>query len=198
MHARTNDLRSRRREETRTEIVRTAFELFGRDGYENVSMEAIAAAAGISRATLFNYFQKKELLLRDIAAARVATLKKLLAEFAASGETPGFDRVAALMLKLAEENARIAAHSKKLLLAALFQQASQGLLLAAREDAVGVLATTMRRMPGRRKPPRIAADTLFAVFLATMLEWLMRESAPPSWLNDRMKERLRTLKEGVA
>ena len=198
MQARTSDLRSRRREQTRTEIVRTAFALFGRDGYENVSMEAIAAACGVSRATLFNYFPQKNLLLCDIAAARVAKLKAITAQFAASGETPSFDRVAALMLKLAAENARIAAHSKKLLLATLFQQASQGLLLAAREDAVGVLATSMRRMPGRRKPARLAADALFAVFLATMLEWLMRESAPPSWLNDRMKERLQTLKEGVA
>ncbi|HEX4038391.1 MAG TPA: TetR/AcrR family transcriptional regulator [Acidobacteriaceae bacterium] len=192
------DLRSRRREQTRTEIVRAAFELFGRDGYETVSMDAIAAVAGVSRATLFNYFPKKELILREIAAARSAKLKAIVTEFAADGETPSFDAVAAVILKMAAENARIAAHSKKLLLATLFQQASGGLLLVARQEAIAVLASAMRRMPERKKPARLVAETLFAVFIATMLEWLMRENAPPAWLIATLRERLQALKEGVA
>lgn len=192
------DLRSRRREQTRAEIVRAAFELFGQDGYENVSMEAIAAAAGVSRATLFNYFPQKELMLREIAAARSAKLKAIVSEFAASGETPTFDAVTAVILKMAAENARIAGHSKTLILATLFQQASAGFLLAAREEAIGVLARTMRKMPGRRLPARLAAETLFAVFLATMLEWLIREDAPAAWLTQTMRARLQALKEGVA
>lgn len=198
MNQRTDDLRTRRREQTRGEIVRAAFERFGREGYERVSMEAIAEAAGVSRATLFNYFPQKELMLREIAAARAAKLKAAVEEFAASGETPTFEAVTALVLKLAAENARITGHAKKLILATMFQQASAGLLLAAREEAVGVLAAALRKMPGRRKPARLAAETLFAVFIATMLEWLMRESAPSAWLTATMKTRLAALKEGVA
>lgn len=198
MNPRTGDLRTRRREQTRGEIVRAAFELFGQEGYEQVSMDAIAAAAGVSRATLFNYFPQKELMLREIAAARAARLKAVVAEFAASGEPPAFDAVTALVLRLTAENARITGHAKKLILATMFQQASAGLLLAAREEAIGVLAATLRRMPERRKPARLVAETLFAVFIATMLEWLMRESAPPAWLTTTMRERLQALQEGVA
>ncbi|HEX3986301.1 MAG TPA: helix-turn-helix domain-containing protein [Acidobacteriaceae bacterium] len=198
MNARAGDLRTRRREQTRGEIVRTAFELFGRDGYERVSMDAIAAAAGVSRATLFNYFPQKELMLREIAAARAAKLKAVVAEFAASGEIPAFEAITALVLKLAAENARITGHAKKLILATMFQQASTGLLLAAREEAIGVLATTLRKMPGRRMPARLAAETLFALFIATMLEWLMRENAPPAWLMTTLRNRLQALKEGLA
>lgn len=193
-----SDLRARRRKQTRDEIVRAAFDLFGQEGYERVSMDAIAATAGISRATLFNYFPQKELLLREIAAARAAKLKAVVEEFAGSGETPTFEAVTVLMLKLAAENARITGHARKLILATLFQQASSGLLLAAREEAIRVLATTLRKMPGRRKPARLAAEVLFAVFIATMLEWLMRESAPPAWLTSTMRERLQALKEGLA
>jgi AcrR family transcriptional regulator len=178
--------------------VRAAFELFGRDGYEQVSMDAIAAAAGVSRATLFNYFPQKELMLREIAAARAAKLKAVVEEFAKSGETPTFEAVTTLVMKLAAENARITGHAKKLILATLFQQASAGLLLAARQEAIAVLAATLRKMPGRRKPARLAAETLFAVFIATMLEWLMRENAPAAWLTATMRERLQALKEGVA
>lgn len=178
--------------------MRAAFERFGREGYERVSMEAIAEAAGVSRATLFNYFPQKELMLREIAAARAAKLKAAVEEFAASGEMPTFEAVTALVLKLAAENARITRHAKKLILATMFQQASGGLLLAAREEAVGVLAAALRKMPGRRKPARLAAEMLFAVFIATMLEWLMREKAPAAWLTTTTRERLQALKEGVA
>ena len=198
MNQRTGDLRTRRREQTRGEIVQAAFGLFGREGYERVSMDAIAAAAGVARATLFNYFPKKELMLREIAAARAARLRAVVEEFAASGETPTFDAVTALVLRLTAENARITGHAKKLILATLFQQASAGLLLAAREEAIGVLAATLRKMPERRKSPRLVAETLFAVFIATMLEWLMRESVPAAWLTTTMRERLQALKEGVA
>lgn len=178
--------------------MQAAFGLFGREGYERVSMDAIAAAAGVARATLFNYFPKKELMLREIAAARAARLRAVVEEFAASGETPTFDAVTALVLRLTAENARITGHAKKLILATLFQQASAGLLLAAREEAIGVLAATLRKMPERRKSPRLVAETLFAVFIATMLEWLMRESVPAAWLTTTMRERLQALKEGVA
>lgn len=198
MNPRTSNLRIRRREQTRGEIVRAAFELFGREGYERVPMEAIAAAAGVSRATLFNYFPQKELMLREIAEARAAKLKVVVAEFVASGETPTFEAVTSLVLKLAAENARITGHAKKLILATFSQQASAGMMLAAREEAVGALAATLRKMPGRRKPARVAAEMLFAVFIATMLEWLMRESAPAAWLTTTMRERLQVLKEGVA
>lgn len=198
MNPRTEDLRSRRREQTRGEIVRAAFELFGREGYEEVAMEAVAAAAGVSRATLFNYFPQKELMLREIAAARAAKLKAVIAEFAASGAKPTFEAVTAVVLKLAAENARITGQAKKLILATMLQQASAGLLLAAREEAIGVLAAALRKMPGRRKPARLAAEMVFAVFLATMLEWLIREQAPAAWLTATLRERLGALKEGVA
>ena len=197
MNSRTPDLRRRRREQTREEIVRTAFDLFGREGYERVSMDAIAAAAGVSRATLFNYFPQKELMLREIAVARAAKLKAAVAAFAASGETPAFAAVTDMVVNIAVENARITGHEKKLILATMFQQASAGLLLAARDEAVAVLTTVLRRMPGRRQAPRLVAETLFAVFLATMLEWLLRENAPAAWLKTNLRHRLQALQGGV-
>ena len=68
-----HSLRQKRKIETRAEIVRVAFDLFGKLGYENVPVESIAEAAGISRATFFNYFPQKDLILREVASARVAS-----------------------------------------------------------------------------------------------------------------------------
>ncbi len=191
-------LQARRRQQTRGEIIRAAFELFGRHGYEEVSMDSVAAAAGVSRATLFNYFPQKELILREIAAARVEKLKTILAEFAVSGKTPCFEDIVELILRLCEENARIAGKSKKLLLEAVFRQASQGVLLVARERAIEALTASMARFLRRKKRAKLAAETLFAVYIATMLEWLMREGVPQRWLMETMRERLLVLREGVA
>jgi AcrR family transcriptional regulator len=190
-------LQTRRRQQTRTEILRSAFDLFARSGYESVSMDTIAEAAGVSRATLFNYFPQKELMLRDIAAERAQKLKSILSEFASPGKSPAFDDIVGLFLKISEENARIGSHSKKLLLETFFRSASQGLLLAAREEAVAALTTFITRIVRRRKQARLASETLFAVYLATILEWLMREAAPTQWLLDTMSTRLMLLREGI-
>lgn len=45
------------------ELIRAAWELFERDGYEATTMSAIATRAGISRRTLFNHVATKEALL---------------------------------------------------------------------------------------------------------------------------------------
>jgi AcrR family transcriptional regulator len=191
-------LQTRRRQQTRAEILRTAFDLFAKSGYDSVSMDAIAESAGVSRATLFNYFPQKELMLHDIAASRAEKLKSILSDFAASGKTPAFDDIVGLILKISEENARIGSHSKKLLLETFFRSASQGLLLAAREEAVTALTTFMTKLVRRRKQARLAAETLFAVYLATMLEWLMRDAASSQWLLESMRTRLLLLREGIA
>jgi AcrR family transcriptional regulator len=194
----TQTLHGRRKQQTRGEIIRAAFELFGRDGYEEVSMESVADAAGVSRATLFNYFPQKELILREIAAARVEKLKRILEEFGAGGKAPEYEDIVALILRLSQENARISGKSKKLLLDAMFRQASQGVLLVARAQAVEALSLSIARFVRTKKRARLVAETLFAVYIATMLEWLMREEVPQRWLMETMRERLLVLREGVA
>ncbi len=41
-------------------LARTALELFAAKGYDDTTLEEIAAAAGVSKRTLFNYFRNKE------------------------------------------------------------------------------------------------------------------------------------------
>lgn len=55
----TQGLRERKKAETRLAVYRAAMELAVDKGYENVTVEAIADAANISRRTFFNYFSDK-------------------------------------------------------------------------------------------------------------------------------------------
>ncbi|MCU1644601.1 MAG: putative TetR family transcriptional regulator [Nocardia sp.] len=70
-------LRERQRRQVRSEIQRAAFELFADKGFDEVTTEEIAAAAGISPSTYFRHVRSKEdLLLEPVreGGAGIATL----------------------------------------------------------------------------------------------------------------------------
>lgn len=58
-------LRARKRLATRRAISQVADRLFLERGFENVTVDEIAAAAGIGRMTVFNYFPRKEDMFFD-------------------------------------------------------------------------------------------------------------------------------------
>jgi AcrR family transcriptional regulator len=62
--AKPDGLRERKRLETRVRVAENGLRLFVRDGFEGTTLEAVAAAAGISARTLFYYFKTKEDLLQ--------------------------------------------------------------------------------------------------------------------------------------
>jgi AcrR family transcriptional regulator len=59
-------LTERRKAQTRREIAESALGLFARDGYDNVSVEAIAEVAGVSLRTFYRYFSAKDEVLSPI------------------------------------------------------------------------------------------------------------------------------------
>lgn len=56
-------LRERKRRQTRQAILDAGLKLFIKHGYEETTLDDIAAAAGISRRTFFSYFKSKEEIL---------------------------------------------------------------------------------------------------------------------------------------
>jgi AcrR family transcriptional regulator len=54
------DLRSKARASARAEIAEVAFRIFAERGFDQVTATEVAAAAGISRASFFRYFESKE------------------------------------------------------------------------------------------------------------------------------------------
>lgn len=192
----TLSLRERQRQNTRAEIVRVAFSLFVRDGYESVSVEAIAGAAGVSRATFFNYFPQKDLILNELAAVRAERFRNALVDFSLNKQNFTLDGLLDLVLNICAENARLSLMSKKLLIEVAFRQMIRGTLLKARDQAIAALTEILGAIPGKANP-KLAADTLFSVFFSTMLEWLMREDVPEEWLVDVMRQRLHFLFEGM-
>lgn len=58
----------RGRIDKRAAIMDAAFRVFARQGYDQAGVDAIAAEAGVAKATIYNHFRDKESLLREIIA----------------------------------------------------------------------------------------------------------------------------------
>ena len=63
--ARPDGLRERKKRETRQLISNLATRMFMERGFENVTVDEVAAAASVSKMTVFNYFPRKEDLFFD-------------------------------------------------------------------------------------------------------------------------------------
>lgn len=61
----TNNWWMGRRAETRARLQAAALELFGRDGYDRVAVEQIAASAGVTSMTFFRHFATKDAVILD-------------------------------------------------------------------------------------------------------------------------------------
>jgi AcrR family transcriptional regulator len=190
-------LRERQRLTTKSEIVRIAFDLFVKRGYEEVTVEMIAEAAGISRATFFNYFPTKDLILREFASMRAERIGQMVSLLREQTGTITRDDLMRMILVLCRENARVSFKSKKLLLDAISHQITRGLALAARERALDALTEALTGFMHRKAAARNVAETMFCVVLGTMLEWLMREDVAEEWLEETMQTRVGLLLEPV-
>ena len=67
------------REERRAQLLEVAREVVLRHGYRKANLGDVAREAGVSRATVYNYFASKELLLRAIVGHEVQQLRAAVA-----------------------------------------------------------------------------------------------------------------------
>jgi len=97
----TAGLRERRKQEARQAISGVAMALFEGRGFDEVTISQVAAAAGVSKMTVTNYFPRKEDLVFDRAEVIISSLADAVA-----ARAPGESLLAAVRRDYAE---RIAA-----------------------------------------------------------------------------------------
>jgi AcrR family transcriptional regulator len=73
-------LRARKKRQTRAAIAAAAMELFQSRGFDAVTIADVAAAADVSRKTVFNYFPAKEDLVFEAGQERRAALVQAIRE----------------------------------------------------------------------------------------------------------------------
>jgi TetR/AcrR family transcriptional regulator, regulator of mycofactocin system len=162
---------------TRHHLQDIAIEMFSTQGYDEVTIEALAAAAGISRRTFFRYFSSKADALMADFDEDVERLRSVLA-----GSDPGLPLMDAIRTAVVEVN-DYRADDLALLRQRLLLQHSNPALLANGilhyEEWQAVVAEFAAGRLGRQPGdllPQVIARSVFGAAYAGFMSWLADES----------------------
>jgi AcrR family transcriptional regulator len=172
--ARREGLRERNRKRTATDLETAAVRLFADKGYDAVTIDDIAAEAGVSRRTFFRYFATKEDALFSDNAERIAELQEALG--ARPPDEPVLTALRHALLSMAgdyeEERERIFQRAKIIRTA----PGLMGKALANQrlwEEAIcDLVARRMGVDPGKDLRPGVVAATTVAALRAAMTLWV--------------------------
>lgn len=185
----TPGLRARKKQATWSALRRAALDLFRTHGYDAVTVEQIAAAAGVSRSTFFNYFAGKEAVLFDGAPGEPAAWRPLLE--ARPDDEPTWDALSAVLLGVSEGRA------DRMDLVRELKKTSPA--LAAYSSDLGTrFADDLRRWAADRVPPAERATAALAVNLALAAQQTAYELWQPDAPYEDYLTTLRACLERVA
>jgi len=166
----------RRMVETRAEIVGAAIECFSSRGFDEVSMDDIATAAGVSRRTIYRYFETKDDLIFDAPREWVEVLDATMASRVGGESTRDVYRRALL-----DVSRHIEADADRVLRAFAILQSSPSLSTRhGRSDAewtariVELVAPDVAGEPDGDLQSLAAAMSLVAAGNALIATWAMR------------------------
>jgi AcrR family transcriptional regulator len=167
-------LRERKKQKTRESIQREAMRLFGKQGYDQTTVEQIAAAADISPSTFFNYFPTKEdVVLYDAYDPVLASL--LLERPADEPLSISFRRVLEAMGDIFERDREIILARGRLWFTV---PALRARLWEEMEKAQGFMTSMIAQRSGLDPndfETRVTVMVMTAAAMEAMHEWLRRE-----------------------
>jgi TetR/AcrR family transcriptional regulator, cholesterol catabolism regulator len=169
--------RERKKLETRERIYESGVALFATHGYDSTTMEQIGDRADVSRATVFNYFARKEDIVFEWFGRLRAEFARALAEDDqhTADSTSRLRRAFRVLADLYEDDP---ATGRAMVRA---WQRAGGPLLADESDAPQLVADSVRAgqqsgdIPRGVDPDR-AALILFDAYLGVLYRWVLDET----------------------
>ena len=154
-------------DDQRALILARAAEVFARRGYTAASMNELAAACGVSKATRYHYVRDKHALLAQIAAQHVARLEALVRNVRAERLAPA-DELDALIRRFtaayadAQHEHRVLTEDVKFL-----RDDERAAVGAGQRRVVAAFAAAI----GRVRPDLLPQATPLAMLLFGMINW---------------------------
>jgi AcrR family transcriptional regulator len=188
-------LRERKRRETRQRLAETGLRLFLEKGYEQTTLDEIAEAAGVSRRTVFHYFDHKgDILLAWKSGLAEAMRAAILEE---RPDRAPLDVVLSALQRLAgryqaDDHIRI----ERLLSSSESLGASKLANYAEQEQAVFEALVALWPAPERRERLRLVAMTTVGALRLAFERWAERGGAET--LADHLHRAFADLKAEVA
>jgi AcrR family transcriptional regulator len=177
----TNDQTSRAGDQADLILARAA-ELFARRGYRGTSMNDVATASGLSKATLYHYFRDKDEMLVNIAESHVTRLVELVDAVAEEG-LRGEHRLRALIGRFLREYSH-AQHSHRVLTedVRFLAETDRNRILKKERHVVRAFADAVAEMRPEFKSAALAKPV--AMLLMGMLNWMFTWWKPGGPLTD--------------
>ena len=178
------------------ELERIGLELFTRNGFEETTIDDIAAAAGISRRTFFRYYTSKNDLvwgdfdteLAGLRAGLAATPPDVTMMTALREAVVAFNRVDA-------EQAPVHRRRMALILGVPALMAHSTLRFAGWRKVIAEFVALRIARPPDELLPQVVAHTALGCAIAAYSEWLQHEDAD---LDALLDEAIRELSAGFA
>lgn len=157
-------------DDQREHILARAAELFAHQGYPGTSMNQVAAACGVSKATLYHYMRDKSELLAQIAQGHVGRLEALVAEVGAMA-LPAEQRLRLLIARFVAEYAE-AQHQHRVLTedVKFLDAEAQRAVLDGQRRVVNAFATTLVEVRPALASQRL--DKPLTMLLFGMINWM--------------------------
>jgi AcrR family transcriptional regulator len=174
--------RERKKQDTRDRLIDAAVVLFAEQGYDATTMDQIAERADVARATVFNYFARKEDLVLGWVARRRTAVEASLRGSELTRDTPERLRQAFTAISELYEADRVCSR----VMVRCFLQCG-GPLTANGLDTAHVLERAVAEGQARGDiaagiAPRAAACALLDVYLGELYRWAARERVAPGAL----------------
>jgi TetR/AcrR family transcriptional regulator, regulator of mycofactocin system len=185
----------RRRTTTMDHISSVAIDLFAARGFDEVSVDDVAEAAGIARRTLFRYYSSKNALPWGDFDAHLAHLRELLADLDPDVPIGDALRTALLAFNTFDE-AETARHRQRMrvILETAALQAHSMTMYAGWRAVVAEFVQTRLGVKAGDLVPQTVAWTMLGVALSAYEHWLADESVS---LADALGDAFDTVRGGL-
>ncbi|MFT9641686.1 mycofactocin system transcriptional regulator [Mycobacteroides abscessus] len=170
----------RRPSTTRDEITAVAMTLFAQHGFDEVSVDDIAAAAGIARRTVFRYYSSKNAIVWGDFDSHLGVMRALLDETADTVDTSTALRQAVLTFNdfPVDETPRHRMRMRmRMILEVPALQAYSMLMYTGWRDVIAQFVARRSGTDPGSLLPQTVAWTLLGVALAAYEQWLADESS---------------------
>lgn len=170
-------LRDKKKVRVHQALVEAAMRLFEERGFDQVTVDEIAAAADVSRRTFFRYFATKEAVVFARRDAQLTTFREALA-----GQPEGFDAIRGALLAVGKDYVD---QRRRILAEQRLVRTSPSLMMHDLEvdrafEAVMVehLVARTKRTLGDQRRARIVAAAIVGAVRVCIEEWAEKDGEP--------------------
>jgi TetR/AcrR family transcriptional regulator, regulator of mycofactocin system len=181
----------RPRATSRAELERIGFGLFARQGFDDTTVDDIAAAAGIGRRTFFRYFSFKHDLVWGDFEDHLLRLRELLA--ATALDVPLVDALRDAVVEFNNfDPVTVPWHRQRLelILRVPALQADAALRYASWRAIIVEFVAARTGLPATEMAPRLAGHTVLAAAVAAYEHWLSEDGTDLPLLLSRAIEQV--------